>query len=64
MQYSRTASGWRENHFFLTLFAPLSGHVFTFVAGMSVAGVHLHQHVFTRPAGTARDVPWHNADSP
>ncbi|MFD3430257.1 HIT family protein [Nocardia fluminea] len=38
-------------------------HIFTFVAGLSVAGVHLHQHVFTRPAGTARDVPWHNADS-
>ncbi|MGV9821964.1 HIT family protein [Nocardia xishanensis] len=39
-------------------------HVFTFVAGLSAAGVHLHQHVFTRPSGTARDVPWHNADSP
>lgn len=39
-------------------------HVFTFVAGLSVAGVHLHQHVFTRPIGTARDVAWHNADSP
>ncbi|WP_431971579.1 HIT family protein [Nocardia sp. bgisy134] len=39
-------------------------HVFTFVAGLSAAGVHLHQHVFTRPASTARDVPWHNADSP
>ncbi|MGY2008502.1 HIT family protein [Nocardia gipuzkoensis] len=36
-------------------------HVFTFVAGLSVA--HVHQHVFTRPSGTARDVPWHNADS-
>ncbi|MFR9769077.1 HIT family protein [Nocardia sp. SC052] len=37
-------------------------HVFTFVAGLSVA--HVHQHVFTRPSDTARDVPWHNADSP
>ncbi|MEU6189235.1 hypothetical protein [Nocardia sp. NPDC047038] len=25
---------------------------------------HVHQHVFTRPFDTARDVPWHNADSP
>ncbi|MFB7718144.1 HIT family protein [Nocardia sp. NPDC056100] len=39
-------------------------HVFTFVAGLSVAGVHLHQHIFTRPVGTARDVAWHDADSP
>ncbi|UGT44134.1 hypothetical protein LTV02_12405 [Nocardia yamanashiensis] len=39
-------------------------HVFTFVAGLSIAGVHLHQHVLTRPVGTARDVAWHNADSP
>ncbi|MEU6558860.1 HIT family protein [Nocardia nova] len=39
-------------------------HVFTFVAGLSVAGVHLHQHIFTRPAGTARDVAWHDADFP
>ncbi|TCJ97661.1 HIT family protein [Nocardia alba] len=38
-------------------------HVFTFVAGLSAAGVHLHQHVFTRPADTAPDVAWHNADS-
>ncbi|WP_433662273.1 HIT family protein [Nocardia sp. CA-128927] len=38
-------------------------HVFTFVAGLSAAGVHLHQHIFTRPSGTARDVPWHDADS-
>ncbi|MGW6118017.1 HIT family protein [Nocardia sp. NPDC055165] len=39
-------------------------HVFTFVAGLSAAGVHLHQHIFTRPVGTGRDVPWHNVDSP
>ncbi|WP_094028451.1 HIT family protein [Nocardia cerradoensis] len=39
-------------------------HVFTFVAGLSAAGVHFHQHVFTRPADTASDVPWHNADTP
>ena len=38
------------------------GHVFTFVAGLSVA--HLHQHVFTRPADTPPHVPWHDADSP
>ncbi|PKV98010.1 HIT family protein [Nocardia fluminea] len=38
-------------------------HVFMFVAGLSAAGVHLHQHIFTRPAGTARDIPWHHADS-
>ncbi|MGK8524914.1 HIT family protein [Nocardia asteroides] len=37
-------------------------YVFTFVAGMSVA--HVHQHVFTRPSGTARNVPWHDADPP
>ncbi|WP_084524203.1 HIT family protein [Nocardia inohanensis] len=37
-------------------------HVFTFVAGMSAAGVHLHQHIFTRPSGATRDIPWHNAD--
>ncbi|MGC4993184.1 HIT family protein [Nocardia salmonicida] len=39
-------------------------HVFTFVAGLSAAGIHLHQHIFTRPAGTALDLPWHSADSP
>ncbi|MFF2393296.1 hypothetical protein [Nocardia sp. NPDC058114] len=39
-------------------------YVFTFAVGLSAAGVHLHQHVFTRPCATARDAPWHNADSP
>ncbi|MFC8528786.1 HIT family protein [Nocardia sp. NPDC057227] len=39
------------------------GHVFTFVAGLSAAGVHLHQHVFTRPAATPAAVSWHDADS-
>lgn len=29
-QYSRTASGWREKHFILTLFAPLSGVMLSF----------------------------------
>lgn len=39
-------------------------HVFTFVAGLSAAGSHLHQHIFTRSSDIPRDVPWHDADSP
>ncbi|MEV6213184.1 hypothetical protein [Nocardia sp. NPDC051833] len=36
-------------------------HVFTMIAGRSVA--HVHQHVFVRPWATPEHIDWHDVDS-